>query len=74
MNASSPIFKIHKIQHFVTICDESLFEISTLREQNHFIAEANERKKKKKKKKKKINTEMKTPLALPGNGHFRSKR
>ena len=40
MNTGIPIFKNHKIQHFVTICEKSLFEISSLNEQNHFITKA----------------------------------
>ena len=34
-----PIYKIHKLQHFVTICETSLFEISNFHEQNHFITD-----------------------------------
>ena len=30
-------YKNHKIQHLVTICEQSLFEISNFQEQNHFI-------------------------------------
>ena len=37
MNTGTPIFKIHNIQHFVTICEKSLFEISNFHEQNDFI-------------------------------------
>ena len=37
MNTSTPIFKIHKIQHFDTIRETSLFEIANFHEQNHFI-------------------------------------
>ena len=37
MNTDTPIFKIHKIQHFVTICENLNFEISIFHEQNHFI-------------------------------------
>ena len=37
MNTGTPIKKIHKIQHFVTICQKSLTEISNFHEQNHFI-------------------------------------
>ena len=36
----TPIFKIHKIQHFVTICENTLFELSNIHEQNHFITKA----------------------------------
>ena len=36
-NTGTPIFKIHKIQHFVTICQKSLSEISHFLEQNHLI-------------------------------------
>ena len=40
MNIGTPIFKIHKIQHFVTIGQKSLTEISSFHEQNHFITKA----------------------------------
>ena len=40
MNTGTPIFKIHKVQHFVTICQKSLTEISNFHEQNHFITKA----------------------------------
>ena len=40
MNTGTPIFKKHKIQHFVTSCDKSFFEISSFYEQNHFITKA----------------------------------
>ena len=40
MNKDTPIFKIHKIELFVTICEKSLFEISNFHEQNHFIPKA----------------------------------
>ena len=40
MNTGTPIFKIHKIQHLVTICEQSLFEISNFHEQNHFFTKA----------------------------------
>ena len=40
MNTGTPIFKIHKIQHFVTVCRKSLPEISNFHEQNHFITKA----------------------------------
>ena len=40
MNTGTPIFKIHKIQHFVTICQRSLSEISNFHKQNHFITKA----------------------------------
>ena len=36
MNTGIPIFKIHTIQQFVTICEKSLFEIN-FHEQNNFI-------------------------------------
>ena len=39
MNTGTPIFEIHKIRHFVTICGKSFFEISNFHEQNHFITE-----------------------------------
>ena len=42
MNTNTPIFEFHKIQHFVRICEKSLFEISTLREPNHLITKAND--------------------------------
>ena len=42
INTSMPIFTIHNIQHFVTICEKSLLEIFILREQNHFITKAND--------------------------------
>ena len=32
--------KMHKIQHFVTICEKPRFEISNFHEQNHFITNA----------------------------------
>ena len=35
MNTSTPIFKIHKIQYFIAICEKPLFEISNLCEQNY---------------------------------------
>ena len=37
MNTDTPIFKINKIQHFVSICENTSFEISIFHEQNHFI-------------------------------------
>ena len=37
MNTGTPIFKIHKVQHFVTIWQHSLSEIFNFHEQNHFI-------------------------------------
>ena len=37
MNLGTPIFKNHKIQQFVIICEKSLFEISNFHEQNDFI-------------------------------------
>ena len=37
MNTNTLIFKIYKIQLFVTICDKSFFERPNLHEQNHFI-------------------------------------
>ena len=40
MNTDTPIFKINKIQHFVTICENISFDISTFHEQNHFITMA----------------------------------
>ena len=40
MNTGTSIFKIHKIEHFVTICENSLFEIANFQEQNHFITKA----------------------------------
>ena len=40
MNTGTPVFKIHKIQHFVTICGKSLSEISNLHERNHFSINA----------------------------------
>ena len=40
MNTCTPIFKIHKTQHFDTICETLLFEIASFHEQNHFITEA----------------------------------
>ena len=40
MNTGTPILKNHKIQHFVTICEKSFFEISNFNEQNHFITKA----------------------------------
>ena len=40
MNTSIPVFKIHKIQHFDTIYETSLFEIANFHEQNHFITKA----------------------------------
>ena len=40
MNTGTPIFKIHKVQHFVTIWQNSLSEISNFHEQNHFITKA----------------------------------
>ena len=42
MNTAIPIFKIHKIQQFVTIWEKSLFEISKSHEQNHFITKAHD--------------------------------
>ena len=39
MNTGTPIFKIHKIQHFITICQKSLSEISCFHEQNLFITQ-----------------------------------
>ena len=38
--ADTPIFKIHKIQHFVTICENFIFKISIFHEQNHFVTMA----------------------------------
>ena len=32
MNTGIPIYKIHKIQHFDTICETSLFEIANFHE------------------------------------------
>ena len=32
MITGTPIFKIHKIQHLVTICEQPLFEISDFRD------------------------------------------
>ena len=40
MNTGTPIFKIHKFQHFVTFCEKSIFEISNFHKQNHFITKA----------------------------------
>ena len=40
MKTDTHIFKIHKIQHFVTICEASFFEISNFHEQNHFRTNA----------------------------------
>ena len=40
MNKGVPIFKIHIIQHFVTLCQISLTEIYNFHEQNHFISKA----------------------------------
>ena len=37
---TSPILKIHKIQHFATICEKPRIEISRFYEQNHFITNA----------------------------------
>ena len=42
MNTKITIFKINKIQHLVTICEISIFEISNLLEQNHFNMKAND--------------------------------
>ena len=43
MNTNTTIFKIHKILHFVKICEKSLFEISDLRELNYLITKSNDR-------------------------------
>ena len=59
MNTGNPIFKIHKIQHFVTICEKSLLEISSFYEQNHFITKAFEKKKTQKNPKKNNNNKQK---------------
>ena len=40
MNTGTPIFKIHKTEHFVTIYEKSPFEISNFQEQNHSIIKA----------------------------------
>ena len=40
MNTGIPIFKNHKIQHFVTVCEKSLFEISSFNEKNHVSTKA----------------------------------
>ena len=40
MSSGNPIFKNHKIQDFVTICEKSFFEISNFIEQNHLITKA----------------------------------
>ena len=40
MKTGTHIFKIHKIQHFVRICETSLFEISHFHAQNHFRTKA----------------------------------
>ena len=40
MNTGTPIFKIHKIQHFITIWQKPLSEISYFHEQNLFITKA----------------------------------
>ena len=40
MNTRTTIFKIHKIKHWVTICEKSGFEIPNFQEQNHFITKA----------------------------------
>ena len=40
MKTGNPIFKIHKIQHFVTIFQESLSEIYNLHKQKHFVTKA----------------------------------
>ena len=42
MNPGIRIFKIHKIQHFLTICEKLVFEISRLRELNHLVTETND--------------------------------
>ena len=40
MNTGTPIFKIHKFQHFVTFCEKSTVEISNFHKQIHFITKA----------------------------------
>ena len=32
MNTGTPIFKIHKIQHFDTVCETLLFEVANFHE------------------------------------------
>ena len=64
MNTSIPIFKIHKIQHFVTIREISLFEIANFHEQNHFVAKAYDGRNR---------SVQKLTFFLHGSGHFGSK-